>query len=250
MTRDDDTREGVSALRPEPYRLTSAWIRASGHLANSVLEANRATLAAFGLDNGDGEDGRSNGIESTASPADETGGSPQRGADREAGAREEGLPSVAYDRGDWETTRSAETGERIGVGDSVTFSKRLTDADVRAFAEASGDTNRLHLDEEFAEQTRFGGRIVHGTLVSGLVSAALARLPGLTIYLSQDVRFTDPVEIGDRLTATVEVVEDLGKGRYRLSTDVTDGDGDVVIDGEAVVLIDEALSSDDARDET
>jgi acyl dehydratase len=248
MTRNDDTRERTSTLQPEPYRLTSAWVRASGHLANSVLEANRATLAAFGFD----EDERGNGREGTFEE-----GSPAR-ADAEAQTtdevrtddaiddRETGLPPVAYDRNDWGTTRSVEAGELIGVGDRVTFSKRITDEDVHAFADASGDTNRLHLDDEFAEATRFGGRIVHGTLVSGLISAALARLPGLTIYLSQDVRFTNPVEIGERLTATVEVVEDLGKGRFRLSTDVTDEGGDVVIDGEAVVLIDEAPPTDDS----
>jgi acyl dehydratase len=248
MTRNDDTRERTSTLQPEPYRLTSAWVRASGHLANSVLEANRATLAAFGLDEGDRGNGREGKfgegpparaeVEAQTADEDRTGDT--------ADDREVGLPPVAYDRSDWETTRSIEAGELIGVGDRVTFSKRITDEDVHAFADASGDTNRLHLDDEFAEATRFGGRIVHGTLVSGLVSAALARLPGLTIYLSQDVRFTNPVEIGERLTATVEIVEDLGKGRYRLSTDVTDEDGDVVIDGEAVVLIDEALPTDDS----
>lgn len=248
MTRNDDTRRRTSTLQPEPYRLTSAWIRASGHLANSVLEANRATLAAFGLGDGDRGNGREPEFEERPQ-ASADGEVQTTDEDRTVEAttdREVGLPPVAYDRSDWETTRSVDAGELIGVGDRVTFSKRVTDENVRAFADASGDTNRLHLDDEFAEATRFGGRIVHGTLVSGLISAALARLPGLTIYLSQDVRFTNPVEIGMRLTATVEVVEALGKGRYRLSTDVTDEDGDVVIDGEAVVLIDDAPSTDDS----
>ena len=93
--------------------------------------------------------------------------------------------------------------------------------------------------------TRFGGRIVHGTLVSGLISAALARLPGLTIYLSQDLEFLKPVEIGDRLTAVVEIVEDIGNGRYRLTTSVENEDAEPVIDGEAVVIIDEPPSADD-----
>ena len=156
------------------------------------------------------------------------------------------IPSIDYSDLDWQFDRTVDDPDHITVGDTVTFEKALTDEDIRAFAAVSGDTNRLHLDEEFAEKTRFERPIVHGTLVSGLISAALARLPGLTIYLSQDVRFTNPVEIGARLTATVEVVEDLGKGRFRLSTDVTDEDGDVVIDGEAVVLIDEAPPIDDS----
>ena len=126
------------------------------------------------------------------------------------------------------------------VRDTVTFEKALTDDDVRAFAHVSGDTNRLHLDDEFASGTRFGERIVHGTLVSGLISAALARLPGLTIYLSQDLEFSGPVGIGDRVSARVEIVEDLGNDQYRLETIIRNEDDDAtVINGEAVVLIDD-----------
>lgn len=193
--------------------MTRAWLRASSHLMNSVVEANRATLAAFGLADGDEVE-----------------------AEAEADA---GTPSVAYNREDWVTERTVDRPEHISVGDHVTFTKTVSQDDVAVFAEASGDTNRLHLDPEFAEGTRFGRNIAHGTLVSGLISAALARLPGLTIYLSQDVEFTGPVDIGDRLTATVEVVEDLGNERYLLSTDVHKTDGDQIIEGEAVVLIDD-----------
>lgn len=158
-----------------------------------------------------------------------------------------GTDETAYESDDWEFVREdrdegeGEAGgsEEIGVGDVVRFRKRLTDADVRSFAEASGDTNRLHLDESFAAETRFGGRIVHGTLVAGLISAALARIPGLTIYLSQDVRFLGPVDVGDTVTAVCEVVEALGGEKYRLTTAVYDEDGERVIDGEAIVVVDE-----------
>ena len=109
---------------------------------------------------------------------------------------------------------------------------------MKTFAEASGDTNRLHLDEEFAARTRFGERTVHGTLVAGLISAALARLPGLTIYLSQDLSFLAPVPLGERLTAECEVVEDLDNRRFRLTTAVLDGKDEPVIDGEATVVVD------------
>jgi acyl dehydratase len=125
------------------------------------------------------------------------------------------------------------------VGDRVTFTKRLAADDVRAFATASGDTNRLHLDAGFAEATRFEGPIVHGALVAGLVSAALARLPGLVIYLSQELRFVGPVPVGDTPTATAEVVEELSGGRLRLAIEVVRSDGEPAVDGEAVVLIDE-----------
>ncbi|WP_255151514.1 MaoC family dehydratase [Halorarius halobius] len=136
----------------------------------------------------------------------------------------------------WEVDLDA--GDPLEVGDSVRFSKTLTEADVERFALASGDTNPIHLDADWAEETRFEGRIVHGTLVAGVVSAALARLPGGVIYLSQDLEFQAPVRLGDRVTATVEVVEDVGGGRYRLRTTVA-GEENVAIDGEAVVLIDD-----------
>lgn len=149
-------------------------------------------------------------------------------------------PAVAYEDTAWTATRTVDSREELGVGDSVVFEKSFSEADVDTFAHTSGDTNRLHLDAEFAGESRFGGRIAHGTLVSGLISAALARLPGLTVYLSQDTSFTAPAAVGDRFTAECEIVEDLGNWQYRLTTVVTDEDGTELVDGEAVVLVDEA----------
>ncbi|WP_135822587.1 MaoC family dehydratase [Halostella litorea] len=197
--------------------MTNAWARMTGSFIRSATAANSAALSAF-----DGE------VESADA------------GDGEVNRREPSIPSLDYEEDDWTFERSVERSEEIAVGDSVRFSKTVDDGDVRDFARASGDTNRLHLDEAFAETTRFGGRIAHGTLVSGLISAALARLPGLTIYLSQDLEFAAPVSVGDRVTATVEVTEDLGDDQFRLSTEVTDEDADrVVVEGEAVVLIDD-----------
>ena len=139
----------------------------------------------------------------------------------------------------WSFERSVEEPENISLGDTVEFTKTLTDTDIGAFARASGDTNPLHLDDEFAMQTRFGGRIVHGTLVSGLISAALARLPGLTIYLSQDLEFLRPVEPGETLTAVVEVIDILDDNRYSLSTFVYNEDDQEIIKGKSTVLIDD-----------
>jgi len=76
-----------------------------------------------------------------------------------------------------------------------------------------------------------------------LISAALARLPGSVVYLSQDLEFRAPVRIGDEVTATIEIVEDLGGDQYRIQTTVVKGD-DAVIEGEAVVLIDEPPADD------
>ncbi|MFB6223680.1 MAG: CBS domain-containing protein [Haloarcula sp.] len=146
-------------------------------------------------------------------------------------------PDTLYENEDW-TFESYGTADGIDVGDHVRFSKRITHADVEAFAEASGDTNRLHLDETFAEGTRFGRRIAHGTLVSGIISAALARLPGLTIYLSQELSYHGPVTIGERVTAHCEVVERISDNRFRLATSVDDSESNRVIEGDAVVISD------------
>ncbi len=142
---------------------------------------------------------------------------------------------------------TADTHDDLEVGTRTSVQKQLTDTDVQAFAASSGDVNPLHLDESYAEDTQFNGRIVHGTLVSGVISAALAQLPGVVIYLSQDLEFLAPVEIGEIVTATCEIIEDLGNNQYRLQTTVTkqepnegDSGGEentTVIDGEAVVLI-------------
>ncbi|WP_265111038.1 MaoC family dehydratase [Halosolutus halophilus] len=164
---------------------------------------------------------------------------------RNEATREPLLPavdSVAFDQHSWEFERSVDTSDEITIGDTVSFSKVLHEDDIRAFAQITGDTNRLHLDDEFAEKTRFGGRISHGALVAGIISAALARLPGLTIYLSQDLNFLHPVRIGDRVRGRVDVIEALAPDRYRLSTVIeteTAGQATTVVDGEAVVLIDE-----------
>ena len=191
--------------------LLDTWTETSSHMFESVVAANRAAFAAFGVEPGDDE--------SAAAPV------------TERIEPDEDLP-------EWHAEMTAADRSELSVGDRFIFSKTLTDGDVRRFAAASGDTNPLHLDDGFAERTRFRGRIAHGTLVGGLISAALARVPGLVIYLSQDLEFHNPVRIDDRVTATCEIVEDLGNSQYRLTTKVTDGE-DVVIDGEAVILVDE-----------
>ncbi|PSQ51432.1 acyl dehydratase [Halobacteriales archaeon SW_8_65_20] len=125
----------------------------------------------------------------------------------------------------------------LSVGDEFTFAKTLTETAIEQFAAATGDTNPLHLDADYAEATRFGGRIAHGVLTTGVVSAGVARLPGMPIYLEQNAGFTAPVHAGERVTADIEVTADEGDGQYRLATVVTDESGDVVLDGDARVLI-------------
>ena len=128
----------------------------------------------------------------------------------------------------------------LKVGDAATLSKTITDADVRAFAELTGDHNPVHLDDEYAAGTRFGRRVAHGMLAASLISATLANdLPGRgTVYLSQQLQFTAPVFPGDEVTARVTVTmvrED--KPVVTLETVCTNQRGETVIRGEAVVLV-------------
>jgi 3-hydroxybutyryl-CoA dehydratase len=131
---------------------------------------------------------------------------------------------------------SEATPEDLAVGDAIRFGKTLSDADLERIALASGDTNPLHLDDEQAGETRFGGRIAHGILTAGLISSAVARLPGTAVYLSQDLEFRAPVRPDDHVSAEIEVVEELGGDRYRFETTAEAGD-ETVIRGEATVLL-------------
>jgi len=129
--------------------------------------------------------------------------------------------------------------DQIKVGDADEFAKTVTDADVVLFAGVTGDLNPAHLNEPFAAGTFFKGRIAHGMLSAGFISAVIGtKLPGPgAIYMSQSLRFTAPVRIGDTITARAEVIEVIEeKNRVKLSTTCTNQDGTVVLDGEALVM--------------
>jgi 3-hydroxybutyryl-CoA dehydratase len=127
----------------------------------------------------------------------------------------------------------------LTIGMTASRTKTITDADIRAFAQASGDTNSIHLDDAYAAESRFGRRIAHGMLTASVISAILGNdLPGPgTIYLAQDLKFKAPVFIDDTITATVELIayrEDKRIATFR--TTVTNGDGVLALEGEAVVI--------------
>ncbi len=114
--------------------------------------------------------------------------------------------------------------------------------DIERFAAVTGDTNPVHLDEAVAARTRFGGRIAHGMLGAGFISAVLGtQMPGPgVVYLSQSLRFTKPVRPGDTITAAVEVVETFpAKRRLRLVTTCRNQLDELVLDGEALVWLPE-----------
>ena len=122
------------------------------------------------------------------------------------------------------------------VGQSAESARTISEADVMAFAQVSGDFNPVHVDAEAAAQSPFGERIVHGMLTASLLSALLAtELPG-AIYLSQTLEFLRPVKLGDTVTAHVTITAiDEAKRRLTLATSVRNARGKNVITGEAVV---------------
>jgi len=127
------------------------------------------------------------------------------------------------------------------VGETASLSKRITESDVQTFARIVGDYNSVHVDETKAKNSIFGGRIAHGILVGGLISAVLGTiLPGEgTIYVEQKFLFLKPVYINDTVTATVTIADLINeeKGIIKLNTIVTNEDEEVVIDGYAIVMI-------------
>lgn len=148
-----------------------------------------------------------------------------------------GHNETSYERADWDFEDDGDRPSEVEQGETFRFEKQMADEDVTAFAEVSGDTNRLHLEDGFAAETRFGHRIVHGLLVAGTISAAIARLPGTAVYLSQSLSFLQPVAVGETVTAEITASEQLGDDRWRLTTVVRSEDDEVVIDGEATVLL-------------
>ncbi|WP_312246779.1 MaoC family dehydratase [Stutzerimonas nitrititolerans] len=136
------------------------------------------------------------------------------------------------------TTISNTPYSALEVGQKASFEKTIGERDIQLFAAMSGDRNPVHLDAEFARGTLFKERIAHGMLSGALISAAVAcTLPGPgTIYLGQTMRFARPVKIGDTITVHVEILEKLPKNRVRVGTNVTNQNGELVVEGEAEVL--------------
>ncbi|TEU12259.1 MAG: MaoC family dehydratase [Anaerolineales bacterium] len=128
------------------------------------------------------------------------------------------------------------------LGETASLARTITEIDVQQFAELVGDNNPVHVDDAFASKTRFGRRIAHGMWGVSLISAVLGtRLPGPgTIYLSQTIQFLAPIYLGDTVTAQVTVakVRD-DKPIVTLETLCQNQNGEVVVKGEAVVLVED-----------
>jgi len=129
--------------------------------------------------------------------------------------------------------------EDLEIGQTAELRRTVNARDIDAFAGVTGDTNPVHLDEAYAAATQFKGRIAHGMLSAGYISAVLGtRLPGPgAIYVSQTLNFRRPVRIGDEVTAEVKVTAiDPARGRVTFATQCVVA-GKTVVEGEAVVVV-------------
>ena len=127
----------------------------------------------------------------------------------------------------------------MSVGQQASFTKTVSETDVYLFAGITGDLNPAHTNQVASEKTMFKGRIAHGMLSAGFISAVLGMyMPGPgTIYLGQELKFTKPVRFGDTVTATCTVSELLPeKNIAKLDTICTNQRGEVVVKGMATVM--------------
>jgi len=125
------------------------------------------------------------------------------------------------------------------VGMQVAIRNTVSEQDVIDFARVSGDNNPLHMDEEYAKQTQFGGRIAHGALTASYISAVLGNdLPGPgAVFMDLNLKFVRPVRIGDTVVSTAEVTEMIERGcRVKLSVK-GEVEGKIVMRGDATVMV-------------
>ena len=129
--------------------------------------------------------------------------------------------------------------EEMAMGEKARFSKTITETDVVNYAGVTGDFNPAHINEEYANDTMFEGRIAHGMLGAGLISTVLGtKLPGAgAIYVKQELEFRAPVKLSDTITAEVEVIEkNEEKNRVVMKTTCTNQKDKAVIKGQATLM--------------
>lgn len=129
--------------------------------------------------------------------------------------------------------------DQLEVGQIHESSVTITEEMIERFAQATGDHNPIHLDEDYAKGTIFKTRVAHGMLQAGILSGVLGtRFPGVgTIYLAQTLKFLKPVFIGDEITFRLRVVELLKeKNRARMETVCINQRGETILTGEALVM--------------
>lgn len=141
--------------------------------------------------------------------------------------------------------KPGKTFEELAIGMTVSIEHFVSEKDVEDFARVSGDYNPLHLDEEFAKTTLFGGRVAHGALAASYISAILGNdLPGPgTIFMDLELSFKRPVRIGDTVVATAEVSEMIERGNRVLLDVKCEVNGKIVVKGKARVMVPSAKAA-------
>jgi 3-hydroxybutyryl-CoA dehydratase len=129
--------------------------------------------------------------------------------------------------------------EDLKLGQTAVYARTITETDIVLFAGISGDTNPIHINEEFASQTMFSGRIAHGMLTAAFISTVLGtRLPGPgAIYVSQSIRFKAPVRAGDTVVCRATVTDLVPEKKRATLTTVVSVGNKVVLEGEAVLMV-------------
>ena len=126
--------------------------------------------------------------------------------------------------------------DELKPGMAASMTRTVTEQHVQLFGEATGDMNAVHFDEDYARKTVFRGRVVHGALSIGFISALIGtELPGDgSIFLSASIVFKIPVRIGDTVVTTATVREI--NGRAVILDCVCTVDDKLVLESEAHVL--------------
>ena len=129
--------------------------------------------------------------------------------------------------------------EDLAVGQSGVYARTVTEADILAFAGVTGDFNPVHVNDELASASMFGGRIAHGMLSAGFISTVFGtKFPGPgSIYLSQTLKFKAPVKIGDTVVARCTIKELVPEKRKAKFDTVCTVKGKVVLEGEAEIMV-------------
>ena len=129
--------------------------------------------------------------------------------------------------------------EDLSLGQEASLAKTVSEADITAFADISGDRNPVHLDAEYAASTIFKERIAHGMLSAAYISAVFGmKLPGPgAIYISQTLNFKAPVKIGDTVVTAVKVIELVAEKRRARFECVCSVNDKPVVQGEAVLMV-------------
>jgi acyl dehydratase len=130
------------------------------------------------------------------------------------------------------------TYESIEVGDSFESDRFISDDDVQTFADITGDDNPIHVDEDYAQDSRFGHRVVHGVFLLGLISKVLGRdFPGHgSVAVAISCRFLRPVPVNSDVTVEIKIAEKIEKRKYVKVRVYIYYEGQMALGGEGTVI--------------